>query len=88
MQDPLDMTFLFRLYGAVPAEFYKNKFEPFTPQPNPKIDPKKDIFLFHPYETFDPIVDFVRQGSEDPNCFAIKQAYIELVRILQLLTLS
>ena len=82
MQGPLDMTFLFGLYGAVPEEFDKYKFEPFTPQPNPRIDPrkdifeeirKKDIFLFHPYETFDPIVDFVRQGSEDPNCLAIKQ---------------
>ena len=82
MQGPLDMTFLFGLYGAVPAEFDKYKFEPFTPQPNPRIDPKKDIFeeirkkdifLFHPYETFDPVVDLVRQGSEDPNCLAIKQ---------------
>ena len=76
------MTFLFGLYGSVPAEFDKYKFEPFTPQLNPRIDPKKnifeeiakkDVFLFHPYETFDPIVDFVRQGSEDPNVLAIKQ---------------
>ena len=82
MQGPLDMTFFFILYGLVPEEFDKYKFEPFTPQKNPRIDPKKDIFaeirkkdifLFHPYETFDPIVDFVKQGSEDPNVLAIKQ---------------
>ena len=34
---------------------------------------KKDVFLFHPYEKFDPVVDFVRQGSEDPDVLAIKQ---------------
>ena len=82
MQGPLDMTFFFVLYDLVPEEFNKYKFAPYKPQLNPRIDPKKDIFeeirkkdifLFHPYETFDPIVDFVRQGSEDPNCLAIKQ---------------
>ena len=82
MQGPLDMTFLFGLYDLVPEEFNKYKFSPFSPQLNPRIDPKKnifdeirkkDVFLFHPYETFDPVVDFVRQGSEDPNVLSIKQ---------------
>ena len=82
MQGPIDMTFLFGLYDLVPPEFDKFKFPPFSPQQNPRIDPKKDIFaeirkkdifLFHPYEKFDPVIDFVRQGSEDPDCLAIKQ---------------
>ena len=34
---------------------------------------KKDIFLFHPYEKFEPVVDFVKQASEDPDVLAIKQ---------------
>ena len=82
MQGPIDMTFLFGLYDLVPPEFDKFKFAPFSPQQNPRVDPKKDIFaeirkkdifLFHPYEKFDPVIDFVRQGSEDPDCLAIKQ---------------
>ena len=32
-----------------------------------------DIFLHHPYQTFDPVVDFVKAASKDPEVLAIKQ---------------
>ncbi len=31
------------------------------------------MFLHHPYETFEPIVDLIRDAADDPNVLAIKQ---------------
>ena len=77
---PLDLTVLMKVYGLPGFEKYKApKYEPqMVPELPSDCDifeqiRKGDVLMHHPYQTFDPVVDFIRQAAGDPNVLAIKQ---------------
>lgn len=40
-----------------------------------KIIRKQDVLLHHPFQSFNPVVDFIQQACEDPDVLAIKQTF-------------
>ena len=78
---PLDLTMVFGLVGYLTPQLPNLRYDRYTPQIPESLGYndvydlalKRDIFFHHPYESFEPIVDFIREAAEDPDTIAIKQ---------------
>lgn len=79
---PLDLTFLFGFVKKISIGREHLLYESFIPQRPKDLESDEniyekaltqDLFFHHPYESFEPIVDFVAEASTDPSVLAIKQ---------------
>ena len=82
MNGPLGISNLMQIYQI---DRYELKEQPFKPAVPVVLGPeaqdhnifaaiqKEDILLHHPYDSFTPVVDFLKTAARDPDVLAIKQ---------------
>lgn len=77
---PVNLSRLMSIYEQV--DFYAHKFKPFVPKKNKQLMNKDSIFqaiseqeiiLHHPYDSFSPVIELLREAALDPNVMVIKQ---------------
>jgi polyphosphate kinase len=88
VQGPLGLNRLFQLAGIdLPRLKYK-RFVPYSPvdlRPHAKEDifaliRREDVLLHHPFESFQPVVDFLHAAAVDPQVLAIKMTLYRVGR--------
>ncbi|HEX7966125.1 MAG TPA: polyphosphate kinase 1 [Gammaproteobacteria bacterium] len=80
VEGPVNLSRLDAVYDMVDRP--ELKYPPFVPgipkaftggKPICEVLDDKDVLLHHPYESFMPVLDFLRQAAADPKVLAIKQ---------------
>lgn len=79
LEGPLGLSDIITLYDL---PLHQHKFKPYYPVIPKAFDDDEDIFsiikqrdllLHHPYHSFTPVIDFIKEASADPDVLAIKQ---------------
>ncbi len=80
---PLGLSSLMQVYAEIPRPDLK--FPPYHPSTPPPLQQNTDrcqtfqaiqqgnILLHHPYDSFEPVIEFLRTAARDPHVLAIKQ---------------
>jgi polyphosphate kinase len=75
---PIGMADLMQLMSLDRPDLKDTPFLPFTPTDLAEEKDifssirKRDILLYHPYDSFTPVVNFIRHAAHDPDVLAIK----------------
>lgn len=79
IEGPLGLSDIMTLYDL---PLHQHKFKPYYPVIPKAFEDDEDIFslmkqrdilLHHPYHSFSPVIDFIKEASVDPDVLAIKQ---------------
>lgn len=81
LDSPLGLSGLWQLYNNVERHDLKDAvFKPRMPKPFRKVGVdifeairNENILVHHPYDSFNPVVDFLNAAARDPQVLAIKQ---------------
>lgn len=77
---PLDLSYLMKFTESLTKvdHLRYKRIEPVYPEPLTEYSDffevlrQQDVLVFHPYESFEAILDFIDQAAHDPNVLAIK----------------
>jgi polyphosphate kinase len=79
LDGPLALSDIMQLYNLPLHQLKEKPFYPVIPKAFEEdedifsIIKKKNILLHHPFDSFIPVIDFIKKASKDPDVLAIKQ---------------
>jgi polyphosphate kinase len=83
---------LSRLAAVAQIDRTDLKYKPFLPATPPELNPsndeedlfaiirRRDVLLHHPFQSFQPVVDFLKKAAHDPDVLAIKMVLYRVGR--------